>query len=238
MSAGSTLLELQDLDLRIARQKADIAAMPEIRALAEKKKVHAKLKAEVNKLFAERKDLDTELADLKFEKEDTEEDVTLAQRASIDSSDYRAVQDLERKLSDLAKKLDRIEHRMKDALPEQAKAQEAEDRARKALAQYEEGIIADTRAAREKAAAMQKAINHDAEERERLAAQLSEDVLARYAASIKANRGIAVETLQGNIPSVCHMALQTSSMDDLRHAGDIAECPYCHRILVMPQEEE
>ena len=50
--------------------------------------------------------------------------------------------------------------------------------------------------------------------------------------------GLAVERLEGNVPSVCRMALQESSMDELRRAGGVTECPYCHRILVTDAEDE
>ena len=51
-------------------------------------------------------------------------------------------------------------------------------------------------------------------------------------------RGLAVETIQGNIPTICHTALQASSMSDLNHDGsEIAHCPYCHRLLVLPSKE-
>ena len=51
-------------------------------------------------------------------------------------------------------------------------------------------------------------------------------------------RGLAVETIQGNIPTVCHTALQASSMSDLNHDGrSITHCPYCHRLLVLPSKE-
>ena len=51
-------------------------------------------------------------------------------------------------------------------------------------------------------------------------------------------RGLAVETIKGNIPTVCHTALQASSMSDLNHDGsEITHCPYCHRLLVLPSKE-
>ncbi|MEF2855052.1 MAG: C4-type zinc ribbon domain-containing protein, partial [Collinsella intestinalis] len=39
------------------------------------------------------------------------------------------------------------------------------------------------------------------------------------------------------VPTVCRTALQPASMDALRHATDYAECPYCHRIIVVNEQE-
>ena len=69
-------------------------------------------------------------------------------------------------------------------------------------------------------------------------ALLPTDVLTDYERLLKQFRGLAVETIQGNIPTVCHTALQASSMSDLNHDGsEITHCPYCHRLLVLPSKE-
>ena len=63
-------------------------------------------------------------------------------------------------------------------------------------------------------------------------------MLTDYELLLKQFRGLAVETIQGNIPTVCHTALQASSMSDLNHDGsEITHCPYCHRLLVLPSKE-
>ena len=64
---------------------------------------------------------------------------------------------------------------------------------------------------------------------------LDEDTLARYDAAAKRFGGLAVEKLEGNVPSVCRVKLQPSLFSDLKHAGSIAECPYCHRLLVTEE---
>ena len=64
MSAGATLLKLQQIDLELARNKSELANMPELKELASKRKTYVKLKSEMTKLYAQRKDLDIELDDL------------------------------------------------------------------------------------------------------------------------------------------------------------------------------
>ena len=44
MSAGATLLKLQQIDLELARNKSELANMPELKELASKRKTYVKLK--------------------------------------------------------------------------------------------------------------------------------------------------------------------------------------------------
>ena len=77
-----------------------------------------------------------------------------------------------------------------------------------------------------------------AAERERIVASLPATLVASYEAARKRFGGVAVETLEGNRPSACRVALQPSSFTDIRRSGaDVTTCPYCKRILVVATEE-
>lgn len=235
MSVGSTLLKLQELDLELARNRELLASMPEVAELAKKRRAYQKLKADATKLFARRKDLETYLSELDEDEKACNEDIERVQ-ASTDSSDYRAVQQLEIDLSTLAKQLEKI------AFDRAAYQKQLDDLVAKQdylaeyTAKFEQSVVADTRAAREKATRTQEDIA--AAERKRAAyfATLPADLQKRYDEASARFRGLAVERLEDNVPTVCRTALQASSMDDLKHAGDVAECPYCHRILVLSDD--
>lgn len=238
MSAGATLLKLQQIDLELARNKSELANMPELKELASKRKTYVKLKAEMTKLYAQRKDLDIELDDLNTTEIQTNNAIEAAKKRHVDGSDYREVQDLENELATLAKRLDKIEHTRKDVVIAHKEALDREARAQAIIAKFEEGVKADTKAARAKAADLQAQIDAATKERTALAATLPTDVLTDYERLLKQFRGLAVETIKGNIPNICHTALQASSMSDLNHDGsEIAHCPYCHRLLVLPSKE-
>ena len=228
MSAGATLLKLQQIDLELARNKSELANMPELKELASKRKTYVKLKSEMTRLYAQRKDLDIELDDLNTTEIQTNNAIEAAKKRHVDGSDYREVQDLENE----------IEHTRKDVVVAHKEALDREARAQAIIAKFEEGVKADTKAARAKAADLQAQIDAAAKERTALAATLPADVLTDYERLLKQFRGLAVETIQGNIPTVCHTALQASSMSDLNHDGrSITHCPYCHRLLVLPSKE-
>ena len=233
MSAGATLLKLQQIDLELARNKSELANMPELKELASKRKTYVKLKSEMTKLYAQRKDLDIELDDLNTTEIQTNNAIEAAKKRHVDGSDYREVQDLENELATLAKRLDKIEHTRKDVVVAHKEALDREARAQAIITKFEEGVKADP-----KAADLQAQIEAATKERTALAATLPTDVLTDYERLLKQFRGLAVETIQGNIPTVCHTALQASSMSDLNHDGsEITHCPYCHRLLVLPSKE-
>ena len=73
-------------------------------------------------------------------------------------------------------------------------------------------------------------------ERDQVAASLSGALLERYEAARKRFKGLCVERLHGNVPSVCRVKLQPSSFHDLAQGEEITECPYCHRILITSEE--
>ena len=236
MSAGSSLLKLQQIDLELARTKNELANMPELKELASKRKTYTKLKAELTKLYAQRKDLDIELDDLETSEVQTRQAVTAAQNRVIDRSDYHEVQDLENELGILAKRLDKIAFTRKDVEKAHKEAVAKEQKAQVIIAKFEDGVKADAVAARAKATDLQTKIADAEKERTALAATLPTEVLTDYERLLKRFGGLAVETIKGNIPTICHTALQASSMSDLHHEGEITHCPYCHRILVLENQ--
>ena len=159
MSAGATLLKLQQIDLELARNKSELANMPELKELASKRKTYVKLKSEMTKLYAQRKDLDIELDDLNTTEIQTNNATEAAKKRHVDGSDYREVQDLENELATLAKRLDKIEHTRKDVVVAHKEALDREARAQAIIAKFEEGVKADTKAARAKAANLQAQID-------------------------------------------------------------------------------
>ena len=142
MSAGATLLKLQQIDLELARNKSELANMPELKELASKRKTYVKLKSEMTKLYAQRKDLDIELDDLNTTEIQTNNAIEAAKKRHVDGSDYREVQDLENELATLAKRLDKIEHTRKDVVIAHKEALDRETRAQAIIAKFEEGVKA------------------------------------------------------------------------------------------------
>lgn len=238
MTDGSTLLKLQELDLALERDRAALADMPELKELARKRKAYLKLKSEMNKLVALRKDIETELEDLDEDERFCNAAIEQAQTEMSDPANYHAVQDFENQLAGISKRLDKIAFARKDAFARLEGALEKERYAAEYIAKFEATVVSETRAARERAGELQNSIEVSSARREALLNGMSAQLTAQYEAASKRFKGLFVERLEGNVPSVCRTALQPSSMDQLAHADELAECPYCHRILVLGSEDE
>lgn len=237
MSTGAILLQLQQIDLELERDRAQLSSMPEIAELAKKRRAYQKLKADATKLFAQRKDFETYLSELDQDESDCNEDIAIAQRRA-DTSDYREVQQLELELSALAKKLEKIAFDRTGYEKQLSELSAKQEYLEGYIAKFEASIVADTKAAREKAADIQARIDGHAQTRASLISRLSDDIVRRYESALKRFRGLAVERLEGNVPSVCRTSLQESSMSDLSRENGLSECPYCHRILVLDSDED
>ncbi len=237
MSLASTLLELQNIDLELMRTQELLKSLPEIAELARKRKTYLKLKSSTTKLLAQRKDIENDLEELDEQKRQCDADVERARR-EIDMSDYKQVQELEINLSSIAKKLDKIEFDYKAKQELLTKATTAEDDLKSRTDQLEETIVSETKAARAHAAELQDKVDALTKKRTHMLEELPSDIANRYTNASTKFKGLAVEQLNGNVPSVCRTSLQASSMNDLKYAGEVTECPYCHRLLVIAPEEE
>lgn len=236
MGVGSSLLELQEIDLTLMRDKEQLQNLPEIAELARRRKLYLKLKGDVTKLYAQRKDVEIDLQDLDVREQKLHEGVEQARR-EVDMDDYRQVQQLEITLSDFAKKLDRVEFERKEAHGKLDSIQSDDATLAENIKKVENSIVAMTKQARTHAADIQEAIDKNERKRSILFDGLDISVAKAYEKASKQFGHLAVEKLEGNVPSICRMSLQSSSMSDLRHADEVTECPYCHRLMVILPEE-
>lgn len=235
MTEGSILLKLQDLDLQMMRDRASLENLPELKELAQQRKAYIQLKNEATRLYAIRKDIDTDLSDLHEQELLVHQDIESAHE-DVDTTDYHAVQDLELRLTNLAKELDKITYTRAERKKSLADVEEQAKKLAEQLKSLEDAVKKGTLAARDHAASIQKEIARAERDREAYRSELGPAAYERYAAASKRFKGLAVERLNGNIPSICRTTLQPSSLDDLKHQGEVGECPYCHRILVSLED--
>ena len=88
MSVGSTLLELQEIDLTLMRDKEQLQNLPEIAELARRRKLYIKLKGDVTKYFAQCKDVEIDLQELDSREQALHDGIEKARR-EVDMDDYR-----------------------------------------------------------------------------------------------------------------------------------------------------
>ena len=227
------LVELQDLDLRLLRHAATLKAMPEERKLETIALARKKVAGELTKIVGRRKDLEIEIGDVEGDLAHYREVTDRVQtEAATRQQDYREVRDLEAQLTSLAKRIEKCEFTLKGLRADLEKLLTAERNANLTLARLDQEREA-TQAAFDRSSSDVKAqIRTLAAERDATAKRITPEVMARYEQARRRFKGLAVETLKGNVPSVCRVKLQPSSFSDLMHGPVVTECPYCRRMLV------
>lgn len=230
---SKALVRLQELDLQLLRHAASLKAMPEEKKLETIALARKKVQGELTKIVGRRKDLQTEVGDLEDDLLHYHE-VTEEVRGQADerAQDYRQVRDLEAQLTSLAKRIEKCEFNLKRTREELQRHLTAERNANLTLERLDRECEATQEAFDRSSGDLKAQIRTLAAEREATAAKITPEVMSRYEQARKRFKGLAVETLVGNVPSVCRVKLQPSSYNDLIHGPLIAECPYCHRMLV------
>lgn len=239
MTDSEALVRLQELDLELIRQKRLLENLPQRASLEKIRAALKKVAADHTKIVGVRKDLEMDIADHDEDHKRVEALVSEAQdRAKGNEGGYHAIKDLEGELSGYAKRLERIEFESNGLMSEYEKTERAERNASALLEKLTKQQELETASYKKEIASIKHDVDVAQGERDELVKGMDPDLFKRYLAACRRFSGIAVETLNGNKPSVCRVALQPSQYADLKHAGSIAECPYCHRILVRDVSAE
>lgn len=234
MGDSATLLRLQEIDVELMRRDRELKELPQRERIEKARAAAKKLASQTSKIIGQRKDLEIDIADNLDERASVEEEVTKTQGSLEESNtDHRALRDFELKLTDLAKRLEKLdfdraalEERLEGVLGQEQKAAELKER----IAAEEQSQLAEYKSEIARIAGI---VDELKAERAHMRESLEQPLLASYDAACKKFKGIGVESLSSNKPTVCRVALQPSQISDLRGRGEIAECPYCKRIIVL-----
>lgn len=238
MTESAALMRLQELDLELLKHASTLSAMPQRKRLQTIELAIRKVASELKGIVGQRKDAQTDV---------TEAEEALAHyraktaevQAEADAGEHthREISSFEQQLTSLAKRIEKSEFTL-GPLRERLERLERAERNAHLTADRLEAERATTQSELEEASRDLRAqivtLSH---EREQVAAELPSALLERYEAARKRFKGLGVERLRGNVPSVCRVSLQPSQFHDLAQHGEITECPYCHRILITSEEE-
>ena len=233
MKETEALLRLQEIDLALLRDKRTLANMPQTKKLQAVAAARKKLASELSKIVGLRKDAEMDLDDNEASTKRLKEIVGEVQdKYNSESIGYRELADLESQLTDLAKRIEKLEFKHKSLAERADKVRGAERNARGIDDKLKAEGAALTAALREQAADIERDMRELTAEREQVVTQISDDVLERYAEATRRFDGLAVETVRASQPSICRVTIPPSSFGDIRRGPSITECPYCHRMLV------
>lgn len=238
MSESTALLRLQEIDLELLRDASTLQNLPQQAKIKTIGLARKKVASELKKIIGQRKDAQTDIDDNEAALNHYLEvrDRVQADAAQGDLT-HREIRDLENSLTHLAKMIEKCNF-AKPSLEEKLnKLQVAEANAQKTIERLDQEEEAQRASYKEDSATVRAAIISLNDDRKRIAAQISDDVMARYEAARKRFGGLAVESLVGNVPTICRVKLQPSLFHDLVHGPEIGECPYCHRMLITTSED-
>lgn len=239
MSESSALLKLQEIDLALLKDAATLAGMPQQARLKNIAAARKKVESQLTKIVGQRKDAQIELGDLKDALDHYREVREQVQADALEGTKtHREVRDLELSLTHLAKQIEKTEFELPVRQEALDKLLLAEKNANLMLERLDAEREATEKSFDEETSEVKGRIVSLNAERERQAAQVGEQMMATYEAARKRFRGLAVETLVGNVPTICRVKLQPSQFHDLAHGPEVTECPYCHRILIVTEAGE
>lgn len=232
MSESAALMRLQKIDLELLKANSTLAAMPQLKRLKTIQLAQKKLSLELNRIIGLRKDAELEIEDLEGRRKEHVQKTAEIQAAAATESDYRILSDYDHKLTSLAKAIEKVDFKLTGARENLQKLQKVEAGAYKMQRKLTDELETVTSSLSTDTTVLQDCVNSLKSDREMVAAQLSQPILDAYEKARKRFKGLAVEYLDGNMPSTCRVKLQPSSFHDLAHGEAITECPYCHRMLV------
>lgn len=239
MSESSALLKLQEIDLALLKDAATLAGMPQQARLKNIAAARKKVESQLTKIVGQRKDAQIELGDLKDALDHYREVREQVQADALEGTKtHREVRDLELSLTHLAKQIEKTEFELPVRQEALDKLLLAEKNANLMLERLDAEREATEKSFDEETSEVKGRIVSLNAERERQAAQVGEQMMATYEAARKRFRGLAVETLVGNVPTICRVKLQPSQFHDLAHGPEVTECPYCRRILIVTEAGE
>ena len=239
MTEAASLMRVQELDLELLKCASSLASMPQQARLKTIALAAKKVASELTGIVGQRKDAELEVADtranLAHYREKTAEVQALADAGE---HTHREIRDFEQQLTSLAKRIEKCEYQLGPLSERLERLERAERNARRTVERLDQERAATEAALAGGSAALRSKSVELTRERERAAEGISAEHLATYEKARKRFKGLAVERLVGNVPSVCRVKLQPSQFHDLAHGDEISECPYCHRMLITSEEVE
>lgn len=233
MTQYEALLKLQEVDIHIMRLVSTLNAMPQQKRLASLAAAQKKLSSQITKIVGIKKDAQMEVDDAEAAYNElltTQQEIK--EKLQSNNTGYREVSNIEHQLSTLAKKIEKIEFGHEERVRELEKAQKAEKNARELADKLLKEKAVIEASFKKDSAEMMGELRKLKVEHQQLAALLDPKLYEDYLKLSKRFDGLAVERLDGNIPSVCRVKLQPSAYGDLKRGSSIEHCPYCHRLLV------
>lgn len=227
------LLILQDRDRRILALEKNLAQLPQDEAranaklsgdLAAKKKAHEELQAaelKVKKVEMEAETRRTTIKRLQNQQFETKK-----------NEEYNA---LGHEIERYSKEVDELETKELEAMEEVDVFRKKQTEAEALLAKTQKFVDEDLASIKQRHAEMEAQLAEVKAEREKLAAEASEEYLPIYGKLMKSKDGMAIATLKNGKCTGCHVKVIASTAIAVQAENEVTQCDNCGRILSMDE---
>ena len=223
MSDSKVLLALQSCDTQIMRSKRELDELPEVKAIMDCRAKRKEIKGKQEQVVELLDEVEGKIAKLQAEEERVIAKINALQEKLDSNSDYRATASITRDMEGQVKRQKSIAVEQDELLERLAKIDHAE--------------MHHTEHFKQKGGAIKECIAQLEAERATLIAQLDPAIAQRYEALRAEKNGIAVSELEGDHCTACRSIILDGVLAKLRKGDELAECPNCHRMMIVAQGE-
>ena len=235
MSDASVLLELAQADYLILRIKKQLDELPQRAKLLELRTKKAEVDAKAAQVAQMRQAGEKAIKALQDEEAMLKEKIAKAQKNIDSTTNYKEVTALNKELEGYAKRQEKIEFDSLRQMERLDKIAQVENQVKVALGKLKKQDDELLTVYQAQAGALKREMSAAQELRERLAKELSGDLLARYVRACESKGGRGAAHIEGTHCSGCRVEFTEGQLEKLRSGAQIGECPYCHRLLVVEE---
>ena len=236
MTEAEILTRLSEVDTAALRAAKELEELPEAGQIMECRAKRKELKAKQDQVIELSDDVDAKLEKLQLEETRLIEKLKELQDTLDHNKDFRVTASVTRDMEGLVKRQGNIGKEQDELLERQIKIDHLANQVADMLAALdhkEEHLTADFK---EKGGKIKEVQDQLATEHDELIAQLPLAMQKRYEKLRAEKGGIGVAFYEEGHCSVCRGELQTGHKARLKEAGEVSECPFCHRIFVKRAE--
>ncbi len=233
MQIARDLLELQQVDLGILRDRKALEDIPETAQIQEVRAKQKELARRTTKILGMLKDQRIEAEDNDGRRATLTRHVEEVNLDNAQTSDFRRVQSNNAELDRLAKRLEKVDFNQKKVQAEIARLEGVMEQARQIKERLDAREAELVEKFKETATGLREDLRALVARREALEERMPASWLERYRASCKAHGQVGVAELRAGTCTGCGVEMQQSQIEGLRQGPDVATCPVCGRIIVV-----
>lgn len=237
MSDIKVLEQLQACDTAYVRLEKELESLPEAKQIMDCRAKRRELKGKQDQVVELSDEVDSKLSKLQAEEERVIAKIAELQSTLDSTSDYRVSQSVTKDMQGQVKRQESIALEQNELLERQIKVDKLAAQVAGMLAKLDHSEQHLTDDFKKKGGEIKERMGRSLAERKALLVQLDAQLASKYESIRKEKGGIALARLDGDHCSVCSTVILTGQLAKLKKGPALTECPNCHRLMVVEDEE-